>query len=375
MVLTARRGYGDPTRRYPARELRNDVEIRRIPFASFGKDSMFLRLVGAASFLFQALLRGLFTRGLAGILVSTSPPMASLAAIGISVLRRSPICFWVMDINPDQAVALGRSPPAGFSVRTFELLNRVALRRAEAVVTLDRFMAERLEAKTRIGDRLTVLPPWPHNDPGHRTHRDDNAFRHEHGLNDKFVFLYSGNHSPAHPLATLIAAAWRVRDLGHVVFLFVGSGAAKREVDEAVSAGVGNVLSLPYQPIERIEWSLAAGDVHLISFGDPMVGISHPCKVYGSMAAARPILLVGPRQCHVASLIRRHEIGWVHRHGDVDGLERTVRAIVAGKAGDREAMGSRAREAAIVHYAKELLCPRFCNLVLGATSRTAEGSP
>ena len=43
-----------------------------------------------------------------GILVSTSPPMCSFAALLIAAVRRVPIVYWVMDINPDQAVALGR---------------------------------------------------------------------------------------------------------------------------------------------------------------------------------------------------------------------------------------------------------------------------
>lgn len=365
VVLTSARGYDDPSRRYPAREQRDGVEVRRLPLASFGKGSMLLRLAGAASFLLQALVRGIFTRGLAGVLVSTSPPMAALAALGISALRRSPICFWVVDVNPDQAVALGQMPPACLAVRAFEVLNRAALRRARTVVTLDRFMAERLEGKAHVGGRLAVLPPWPHNDPRRTPSRDENPFRREHGLDGRLVFLYSGNLSQAHPLTTLIEAAWRVRDLERVVFLFVGSGSARREVAAAIAAGIGNVRALPYQPVERLDRSLAAGDVHLVTFGDPMAGIVHPSKVYGAMAAARPVLLVGPERCSAADLVRRHEIGWIHRHGDVDGVERTVRAAAAADAGELEAMGARARAAA-APFAKAALCPRFCDLVVDA---------
>lgn len=364
VVLTSARGYDDATRRYPAREVRDGVEIRRISFASFGKGSLAARLAGAASFLLQALVRGLFVRPLAGILVNTAPPMGVAAALGIAVLRRAPIHFWVLDINPDQAVALGKVRPNSLAARALDALNRVALRHAQNVVTLDRYMAERLARKADVGDRLAVLPPWSHNDPQRTVRRGDNPFRREHDLDGKLVFLYSGNHSPSHPLTTLIAAAARVQDVESVVFAFVGSGSGKREVDAAIAAGAGNVRSLPYQPLERIAWSLAAGDVHLVTCGDPMVGIVHPCKVYGAMAAGRPLLFVGPQRNHVTDLVRRHDIGWIHRHGDVDAVERTVRAIAAGEAGDLEAMGARARNAA-APYAKAVLCARFCDLVLG----------
>lgn len=371
VVLTSARGYDDETRRYPAREVRDGVEIRRIPFASFGKGSLAARLAGAASFVFQTLVRGLFVRGLAGILVNTAPPMAVAAALGISVLRRAPVHFWVLDINPDQAVALGKVRPNSLAVRALDALNRAALRHAQSVVTLDRYMAERLARKADVGERLAVLPPWPHNDPQRVVLRGDNPFRREHGLDGKLVFLYSGNHSPSHPLTTLIAVAERVQDVENVMFAFVGSGSGKSEVDAAIAAGASNLRSLPYQPLERIEWSLAAGDVHLVAFGAPMVGIVHPCKVYGAMAAGRPLLFVGPQRNHVADLVRRHDIGWVHRHGDVDAVERTVRAIAAGNAGDLEAMGARARNA-VGHYSKAILRARFCDLVLGAPANHDE---
>ena len=371
VVLTSARGYDDPTRRYPAREVRDGVEIQRIPFASFGKRSMAARLAGAASFLLQALVRGLFVRGLAGIVVNTAPPMAVVAALVISVLRRAPVHFWVLDINPDQAIALGKVPPNALAVRALDALNRVALRRAQSVVTLDRYMADRLARKADVGDRLAILPPWSHNDPQRVVLLGDNPFRREHDLDDRLVFLYSGNHSPSHPLTTLIAAAERVQDVENVVFVFIGSGSGKCEVDAAIAAGAGNVRSLPYQPLECIEWSLAAGDVHLVTCGDSMVGIVHPCKVYGAMAAGRPLLFIGPQRNHVTDLVRRHEIGWAHRHGDVDAVEGTVRAIAAGEAGDVEAMGARARNAA-ARYAKATLSARFCDVVLGVPASRGE---
>ena len=39
VVLTARRGYEDPSARYPARERLDGVEVVRVPLASFGKAS------------------------------------------------------------------------------------------------------------------------------------------------------------------------------------------------------------------------------------------------------------------------------------------------------------------------------------------------
>ncbi|MBL8758119.1 MAG: hypothetical protein JNK35_06795, partial [Phycisphaerae bacterium] len=85
IVYASARGYDDPSRRYPAREHLNGVEVRRLPLSSFGKGSIAIRLLAQWIFLAQAVVRGLFTRGLAGVMVSTSPPFCGVggAIIGI----------------------------------------------------------------------------------------------------------------------------------------------------------------------------------------------------------------------------------------------------------------------------------------------------
>ncbi len=78
------------------------------------------------------------------------------------------------------------------------------MRRARAVVVLDRFMAARVRAKGAQSETLSILPPWPHEHTVSNLPREGNTFRAEHGLLDVRVIMYSGNHSAAHPLDTLV---------------------------------------------------------------------------------------------------------------------------------------------------------------------------
>src|SRR5262245_29891635 len=98
-VYTANRGYDDPSVRYPAREVLHGVEVRRLPFSSFGKRSILTRVIGTASFMVQAALRGLFMPNLAGILFSTSPPLIGIVAATIHMFRGVPLAYWAMDLN------------------------------------------------------------------------------------------------------------------------------------------------------------------------------------------------------------------------------------------------------------------------------------
>lgn len=365
VVLTSGRGYDDPSVKYPRREVIDGVEVRRIPLTSFGKSSIAMRLLGGVSFTLQAIVRSISVRPLDAILVSTAPPMASVAAVAIGALRRAAIKYWVMDLNPDQLVALGVIRETSLVARIFDWLNRLVLRRASDVVVLDRFMAARVNRKLDVRDKLTVIPPWPHEDHLEVIDHRENPFRRRHSLDGKLVVMYSGNHGPSNPIATLLHAATRLGDLPDLVFLFVGGGIGKKEVDEAAGPAI---RSLPYQPLHDLKYSLSAADVHLVTVGDSVVGIVHPSKVYGAMAVARPVLLLGPEQSHVGELIGEHDIGWRVSHGDVDGAERVLRQIARTSAAELAAMGARAKALVSRRLSKAELCGRFCDVIDGSHS-------
>jgi len=244
--------------------------------------------------------------------------------------------------------------------RTFDFMNRMVLRRADDVIVLDRFMAERINRKVDVSNKLSVLPPWPAEEQAEVVTHDRNPFRKAHGLDGKVVIMYSGNHGPSNPLTTIIEAGKRLCDEPRFVMLFVGGGVGKAEVE---SANCANIRSLPYQPRSVLKHSLAAADVHVVSVGNASPGIVHPSKIYGAMAVARPILLIGPPENHVADILADNHIGWHVQHGDVDGAERVLREILSTEPAELERMGRRARQLVSNDGGKHGACGRVCDLI------------
>lgn len=364
VVLTSARGYEDFQIQYPSREMRSGVEIVRLGFSSFGKHSLLFRLLGQGLFTLQVLIRGLFMRRLTGILVSTSPPMGSFAALTIGAVRGVPIIYWLMDLNPDQAIALSEVTARSPLVFAMKWLNRRIYDRAAAVVFLDRFMAERVERQYRVRGNTNILPPWPHEDALAAVSASVNPFRAEHHADGRFVVMYSGNHSPASPVTTLLRAALELRDDSRFLFMFIGGGLGKSEVDEVIArTRPGNIVSLPYQPLDRIKYSLSAADLHVVTLGNDMPGIIHPCKIYGAMALGRPVLLIGPGRSHAGDLIDRHQIGWQVDQGDVTDTIAMLRQVVALPAAVRAEIGERGQKAVSEYYSKEQLCRSFCDVI------------
>ena len=365
VVLTSGRGYNDPTLRFPAREMLSGVEVVRLPASSLGKKTLAHRVVAQMSFAMQAGLRSLVARGVDRILLTTSPPLSPALAWAVGQVRRVPITYWMLDMNPDQAVGMGMVGANAPAARALDFFNRGMLRRASDIVVLDRFMADRLRRKGTPRGALHVVPPWPHDDGADPLRHVDNPWRQRMGFGDRFVLMYSGNHSPAHSLDTILQTARRLSTRPEILFCFVGDGGEKEAVDGLVrEERPTHVVSLPSQPLAELWQSLSAADVHLVSMGDAMVGCSHPSKFYGAMAVARPILAVGPQHSHVTDVLDRFDVGWSLRHGDVDGVERAVREA----AHDREEttrMGERARGVVEAHYSRAGLLGRFTDLLEG----------
>jgi colanic acid biosynthesis glycosyl transferase WcaI len=364
VVYASARGYDDPSNKYPPRELLNGVDVRRLPLSSFGKSSIGVRLLAQWIFLIQAIIRGLFTRRLAGIMVSTSPPFCGVAGALVSKLRGAPVKYWLMDLNPDQMIALGKTREGSLAVRVFEKFNRMILRQASDIIVLDRFMLDRVKKKgVPVEAKTSVIPPWPHEAEVHAVAHDDNAFRRTHALERKFVVMYSGNHSPANPLTTLLDAAERLKELPNMVFMFIGGGGGKKEVEERIATGATNIRSLPYQPLNEIKYSLSAADLHVVSIGNEVVGIVHPCKVYGALAVSRPILLLGPSPSHVSDLIERTHVGWHVNHGDVEGAVRALREAASMSTEELNAMGRKGAALIGGPLSKLALSTKLCDLL------------
>jgi glycosyltransferase involved in cell wall biosynthesis len=353
IVYAAARGYEDPSQSYPRREYRNGVDIRRLPFSSFGKSSIAWRLLGGAVFLLQATASGLFAGRVDRVLVSTSPPFAGMGGTILSILKRAGLIWWVMDVNPDQMVVAGKVRAGSLAVRAFDWINRRTLTQASAVVVLDRFMAARIAGKLPGTGTLRVVPPWPPAGSLGSAASAGRAFRAAHGLTDKFVVMYSGNHALQHPLDTVLAAARRMATDSRVVFVFIGGGAGKAAVNEAIAAGATNMLSLPFQPLAQIDESLAAADLHVVAMGDEVVGIVHPSKIYGAMAVGRPVLFFGPESSHAGELLADRSCGRVVSHGDVDGAVQAIRDWLATPQDDRLRAGQEAAAVIRDNYTRQ----------------------
>jgi hypothetical protein len=314
--------------------------------------------------------------------------MAAICAVIIGCLRpRLKVHYWVMDINPDQAIAMGKLGKGHPLVLAMDWLNRRILKRADTIIALDRFMKARLEAKlhdptNELKAPIHVIPPWPMDDHLDPVAHADNPFRKAQGWENKFVVMYSGNHSIVHPLDTILDAAEKLADDPRFVFAFIGGGKGKEIVDYRIASEkhtTGNLASLPYQPLDQIRYSLSAADLHIVSLGENMSGIVHPCKIYGALSIGRAVLTLGPKESYLSDIIEPDQVstinhqssqvepvGWSIEHRDVDAVVAALKAAAGLTQQARAAIGLRAQQIATEKFDHEQLVQEFLETALEA---------
>jgi colanic acid biosynthesis glycosyl transferase WcaI len=360
-VVTSARGYDDPSQTFPPRETWRGVNIIRIPTLALGKKTKWRRALNFLSFLVACSWRLLRLPRFDCVVGLTSPPLISVLGALFVRLKGGDFYFWVMDLNPDEAVAAGWLREESMIARMLQRMLRYSLNHSTRVIALDRFMKRRIELKGVPAERIEVISPWPFDDVVHFDQKGRAAFRLQDNLADKFVVMHAGNHSPCHPLETLLEAARGLAEETKIAFCFVGGGSEQAKVAAFAAAHkLRNIQCLPYQPIESLAGVLSAADLHVAVMGEAFVGIVHPCKVYNILAVGTPMLYVGPEESSIVDVARsldgRMQF-YAARHGDVGRVVDHIRSAVAART-ERSEKGKLEGQ-----FSKSVLLPRFISLL------------
>lgn len=350
-VVTSRQLYDDPRALLPAREMIGGVDVHRVSTSTRGRGNLVGRAFDYLSFHLSAgwRLLTLVRRGDV-VVAKTDPPLISVIAAQVALLRRARLVNWLQDVFPEVASALGmRVAPGWLGTLTTAARNQ-SLRYACANVVLGERMRDHVRSLGVAPEHIRVVPNWADIEEIEPRPFGQSALRSRLGLNHKFVVGYFGNLGRAHEFQTLLGAARLLREDHRVAFLINGGGAKIDELRRIVeSEGLPQFHFQSYQPRELLADSLAAADVHLISLLPALEGLIVPSKLYGILAAGRPTIFIGDTEGEVAKVLREHDCGVTVGIGASAALAEILRSLCATP--DRlAAMGHKARELAIARY-------------------------
>jgi colanic acid biosynthesis glycosyl transferase WcaI len=247
------------------------------------------------------------------VVLSCNVPLLAQQVSARWCARRSiPWVFWVQDLYSVavRATAEQRAGRVGRLVGgRFEALERSLLRQARAVVPITGDFLPLMERWGVPSERCTVIENWaPLAEIPLRPRA--NAWRHDQGLGDRFVFLYSGTLGLKHRPELLFELAAQHVDDAEVVVISEGLGATRLR-QMLAERPLPNLRLLPFQPFDRYPDILGAADV-LVALLEPTAGtFSVPSKVLSYLCAGRPILGAIPPENLAARTIARAGAGSV----------------------------------------------------------------
>jgi glycosyltransferase involved in cell wall biosynthesis len=237
------------------------------------------------------------------------------------------------------------SKPAVWALRWAQ---RFLMRRADRIVVISEAMRQRMIERGAEPDQVTVIGNWIDAEEI-VPQQQDNAWAREHGLVDGFTVMHAGNVGLLQDIETFVDAAPLVPEAR---FVIVGEGANKQAlVERAAAQGSDNVVFLPRQPREALGSLLASADAHVVSLMPGLAGLMEPSKLYGILAAARPVLGGMEQGSETFEVIERSDCGVISTPGDPQSFAAAARRLIdAGDAGRAE-MGQRGRD----------YCERYCS--------------
>ena len=353
-VITSRQLYGDAACSLPSHENIREVKVVRVWSTRFGRGGLLSRTLDYATFYLSAAV-ALFKYVRSGdvLVAKTDPPLISVVAAAVTKLTGARLINWTQDLFPEIASAL-KVAGVGIVEQRLKRLRNHALRVATRNIVIGEHMAQRLRAEGVPAQSLRVIHNWADAEIIRPIAHSDNPLRSEWNLQGKFVVGYSGNLGRAHEYQTILQAAEQLRDSPTMRFLFIGGGAGLLPLQQEVARrGLPNVLFQPYQPRERLSYSLSVSDLHVVSLKPTLEGLIVPSKFYGIVAAGRPILFMGSLTGEIAKLVQHHGCGYTVGIGETD----QAVAIITRLAGDEvecRRLGQAARLALEQHYDKEV---------------------
>jgi colanic acid biosynthesis glycosyl transferase WcaI len=327
-----------------------EIKVIRISLPEVDKASKISRIKYIFSYFFLANIALLKEKGPDAIYTISQPPVLGglIGTIG-KFFKRSKHIYNIQDFNPEQAMAVSYTNKQ-FIFNWAKKIDKLNCSYSDCVIVVGNDMKQTLEK--RFEDKNVpnhvVINNWTDEDeikPISKNEPIINKFLQENGLENKFIVMYSGNIGLYYDLENIIKISQHFKYHKDLAFVFIGEGAVKAEMESYVlENNITNVHFLPYQPKDFIKYSLNAADVHLVVNQKGIKGVSVPSKIYGVMAAGKPILGVLEKDSEAEILISKSNSGQVVEPQDYEGIIGKVELFYQMDRAELNTLGNNGRD-------------------------------
>jgi colanic acid biosynthesis glycosyl transferase WcaI len=336
----------------------NGIKIFFLASTNFPKTNLLGRLINYFTFTLSVITKLIFSKEKTTVFTHTTPPSLGIVISFICAFRKRKFVYVLLDIFPEGLVRLGKVSKNNIFVRLWQYFFILSLKKSGKIVVIGRDM------KKWIGDvypesveKTEYIPLWQDDKLISPLEYCMNKFVIENELVDKFVIQYSGNMGLWNEMETMGKATRE--NLKNVVFMFVGGGMRKKELLEAIpTEDLKNVMILPFQSNDKINTILTACHAGVVTMRDKLEGMAVPSKIYGIMAAGKPVIALVPLNSEIAYIVREENCGFVLAPGDIDGFIKSIDLLKSDE-NLRNQMGKNSRLAFEKKYSTSNIAVRY----------------
>lgn len=336
--------------------------VRLWVYASGTKQNMRHRLANYLSFNALATIAHLLVRKHFDVVLCTNGSFFSgVSAFASGLFTRTPFVYNVQDLYPETPAQAGQLQRSS-SVRILQQIAKFMYRTAAHVTVITPGFRDYIVNQGIDPAKISVIPNFV-NTEFIRPLPKANPVSERLGLANRFVISHAGNLGYVYDLGTLLEAAARLRDYPDILFLIVGDGVAKPELEhKAQQLALDNVRFLPFQPHEDLPHMRAACDVHVSLYKYGSARNSMPSKVYEIMASGRPILASAEQDSDVRTLVDEVGFGVCVDPENVAQLTEAILTLYNDPQ-RREQMGQQGRHYAEQHYSRQVVAAQYNDLL------------
>lgn len=290
------------------RETINGVQVHRCPLYVPKTPTTITRLLHLFSFSFTSsfsLFKQLFWKP--NVVITVNPTMfCTPAAICFSKLSRAKSILHIQDFELDAMLGLGMSKEghvAGFAKKIESKL----MSKFDMVSSISYSMVNLANKKMSVTDKAIYFPNWVDVDfitPS----ADRKIFLKKWNIPaSKKVILYSGNLGKKQGLEIVLHAAKCMKENDDVLFVIVGTGAAKNELtNQAKKLNLNNVLFHPLQDYKDLPALMALADIHLVIQKKGAANAVLPSKLTTILSAGGTAIITAEKEAELGLFCRKN---------------------------------------------------------------------
>ena len=287
-------------------------------------------------------------------IIATSPPLfVAIAGWAVSRLRRRPWIFEVRDLWPATIEAVQASKKGSFVMRMLTRLEEFLYKHADRLVLVTDSFYDELKERGVPTEKMDVVTNGV----------DSNFFSRESvqfdakeklGLKpDSFLAAYIGTTGMTHGLTTMVEAAELCKDEPDIVFLIMGEGAERANLEtEVEKRGLTNFKFHDFVPREEVVSYLGGMDASIVHLRPhPLFKTVIPSKIFETMAMGLP-MAYGVEGLS-AEIVRDANAGICYPSGDAQAMADAVKKLYRNPE-LRKQFGDDGRAAVEKHYSRRV---------------------